>query len=112
MAEDNSVDSPKRKRGRPAKAQSEKVTKVVAEDVAADADEAPKRGRGRPPKPDSEKVAPKRKTEDAGDDSGPKRGRGRPKGSTKANKEKRGAHLRKKPKEAVSEEEENGEEAE
>ena len=46
MAEDNPVDTPKRKRGRPPKPESEKVTpKRKAE---SDDESAPKRGRGRP----------------------------------------------------------------
>lgn len=46
MAEDNPVDTPKRKRGRPPKPDSEKVTpKRKAESEGAS---APKRGRGRP----------------------------------------------------------------
>ncbi|KAG0713163.1 hypothetical protein GWK47_016818 [Chionoecetes opilio] len=46
MAEDTPVDTPKRKRGRPPKAESEKVApKRKAE---SDDESAPKRGRGRP----------------------------------------------------------------
>ncbi|XP_042879339.1 high mobility group protein HMG-I/HMG-Y-like isoform X2 [Penaeus japonicus] len=47
MAEDNPTDSPKRKRGRPPKPESEKA---AAKRKAADSgdDSAPKRGRGRP----------------------------------------------------------------
>jgi len=42
MAEDNATETPKRKRGRPAKPESEKKQKVVAEGSEV------KRGRGRP----------------------------------------------------------------
>lgn len=42
MAEDNATETPKRKRGRPAKPESEKKQKVVVESTG------PKRGRGRP----------------------------------------------------------------
>lgn len=46
MAEDSPVEAPKRKRGRPPKAESEKATpKRKAE---ADEGTVPKRGRGRP----------------------------------------------------------------
>lgn len=42
MAEDNATDAPKRKRGRPAKPESEKKQKVAPAEGGA------KRGRGRP----------------------------------------------------------------
>jgi len=42
MAEDNATETPKRKRGRPAKPESEKKQKVAVESTG------PKRGRGRP----------------------------------------------------------------